>query len=856
MRAERVQSTCVRIFIALAALLCLAAGDALPAQNAQFDLQGPTLEVKVQRAGKSLPIAETPSLQEGDRLWLHPVLGQHESVHYLMVVAFLRGSTNPPPDEWFHKVEAWDKKVVAEGVYLPVPPGAQQVTVLFAPQTGGDFSALKNAVRGRPGAFVRASQDLNLASRDRERINTYLKALRGIEDPDQIKPRSQTLARSLALKLNQDCFQRPADQQAACLQQSQSALILENGTSSMAQGLLSGPTSDLALQAGSTVGATAGLYDPYISVALDIGRILATFHTAQYQYIPALSDADATEMNLWLNAPPSFHNPKSVLVVALPPVEATHLPQLRPVDPKQVYCMQQAPLILPVDGAPAIFSTQYGHGLALHLAGSGGKGVDVPVSADPSQGGFVVPPALLKEAALGREVEAKVQGFWGFDAYSGPSFQLRSTDGADWTVADADRNALVVGRDDEIHLRSNAAACVESVTFRDGNGQQRQAPWKLDGTDGITATLPLKDAQPGTVLIAVKQFGLPAPKALAVPSFAEAGKYEAFTIHAGDNSGVLVGSRLDEVAELGLKDGRFRPGKLTRSSGVDSLEMVAEAASAGSSAGSLEAGSKTAGQVTLKDGRVVAVPVVVGDARPSVALLNKNVDLAASPQPPPPIALKLGTPDELPLSGRLTFAVKTQAPLSFARDEAIEIATEDGLSSVTLTLASGQLVLQDAKTAIGTLDPLKSFGASAFGRLHLRPVLRDGTIGNWVPLATLVRLPTFQSYSCSGDAAQTCTLAGTNLFLLNAVAANPAFTDPVTIPDGFALSTLEVPRASNGQLFAKLRDDPAVVSTVTVDTATRAAVHRRHTSPGLDAVESREGRPSEESTPASGGGTR
>ena len=150
------------------------------AQAAQFDLQGPSLEVKVQRAGKTLPIAEVPNLQEGDRLWLHPVLGEHESVHYLMVAAFLRGSTNPPPDNWFNKVEAWDKKVVAEGVYLVVPPGAEQVVVLFAPQTGGDFSALKSAVRGRPGAFVRASQDLNLASLDRERINTYLKALRAI----------------------------------------------------------------------------------------------------------------------------------------------------------------------------------------------------------------------------------------------------------------------------------------------------------------------------------------------------------------------------------------------------------------------------------------------------------------------------------------------------------------------------------------------------------------------------------------------------------------------------------------------------------------------------------------------------
>ena len=350
------------------------------AQAAQFDLQGPTLEVKVQRAGKTLPIAQVPSLQTGDRLWLHPVLGEHESVHYLMVAVFLRGSTNPPPDDWFNKVEAWNKQVMEEGTYLVVPPGAEQVVVLFAPQTGGDFSTLRNAVRGRPGSFVRASQDLNLASLDRDRINVYLHTVAGIQDPDKVKDETTTLARSLSLKLNQDCFQRPPDQQASCLQQSQAAIILDNGSSSATQGLLNGPTSDLALQAGSTPGMAAGLYDPYISAAFDIAKLLSSFHTAQYQYIPGLSSAEGVDLNLWLNAPPSFHNPKSVIVVALPPIEATHLPMLRPVDPKQVFCMQKSPLVLPVDGAPAIFATEYAHGLTLHLEDKSGKAVDLPTT--------------------------------------------------------------------------------------------------------------------------------------------------------------------------------------------------------------------------------------------------------------------------------------------------------------------------------------------------------------------------------------------------------------------------------------------------------------------------------------------
>ncbi len=854
-------------------LLCSALFCGLPArparaQTAQFDLQGPTLEMKVQRAGKTLPIAQVPTLEEGDRLWLHPVLGDHESVHYLMVAVFLRGSTNPPPGTWFNKVEAWNKQVTEEGVYLVVPPGADQAVVLFAPETGGDFSTLKNAVRGRPGAFVRATQDLTLASEDRERINVYLDSIRAQTDPDKLKDESNTLARSLSLKLNQECFIRPADQQASCLQQSRSAIVLDNGSSSTAQGLLNGPTSDLAMQAASTSATSAALYDPYIAAAFDIGRLLASFHSAQFQYIPALASDSGLDMNLWLNAPPSFHNPKSVLVVALPPVRKADMPNLHPVDPKQVFCMQRSPLILPVDGEPTIFSTQYAHGLTLHLQGAGGKALDLPTEPDAAQGGFVVPTPVLLNAGLGKNVEATVHGYWGFDPYTGPSFRLRSTEGADWTVADADRNALVVGRDDDLHLRSDAAACVDTLTFHDAAGKEGKATWKLDGADGIVATLPLKDEQPGAMTLEIKQVGLPDARTVKVSSFAEAGKYDTFTVHAGDRAGVLTGTRLDQVASLSLRGATFTPGKLGRQGTTDTLELVSRDGSAakndGSGAGSaqadgksstpaggsaigqgaesgatsitqLAAGAQTVAEVMLKDGRAVPVPVVVSSARPTVSLINKNVQLAAA-LPGSAITMKLGAPDELPLDARMTFALRSESPAAFAKGESIEVATEDGLASVTFSLLSGELVLQDTKTAIATLDPAKNFGASAFGPLRLRPIMADGTTGDWVSLATLVRLPQLQGYSCPADAAQSCTLSGSSLFLLGAVAADAQFSKPVTVPDGFAANTLDVPRAANGQLFLKLRDDPAVVNTVVVDPGNTHAGYRRGRRPnsGVD----------------------
>jgi hypothetical protein len=43
-------------------------------------------------------------------------------------------------------------------------------------------------------------------------------------------------------------------------------------------------------------------------------------HTAHFQYIPALALPAKDTLNLRLNEPPSFRDPKSVVVVALPPV--------------------------------------------------------------------------------------------------------------------------------------------------------------------------------------------------------------------------------------------------------------------------------------------------------------------------------------------------------------------------------------------------------------------------------------------------------------------------------------------------------------------------------------------------------
>src|SRR5579875_2671100 len=229
------------------------------AADARFDLVGPKIDVRVTRGPdgnqQTLPIASVPNLQPGDKLWIHPDLPPTQSVKYLLICAFLRGTTNPPPDNWFFRVETWKKEVRDEGVFITVPEEAQQAVLFMAPETGGDFATLKSAVRGRPGVFVRASQDLNEAGFEQARIERYLADIRRVppSDPNELQRRSDLLARTLALKPNAECFKRPIDVQFTCLTQTGTQTLLDDGHGqNIASALSNGPSPDLINQASYT----------------------------------------------------------------------------------------------------------------------------------------------------------------------------------------------------------------------------------------------------------------------------------------------------------------------------------------------------------------------------------------------------------------------------------------------------------------------------------------------------------------------------------------------------------------------------------------------------------------------------
>ena len=779
------------------------------ADSPAFDLTGPKVDVHVKRGDVTLPIGQVPNLLAGDRVWIHPDFPESQSERYVLVVAFLRGATNPPPSDWFTRVETWTKQARNEGVFVTVPKEAQQGLVFLMPETGGDFSTLRKAVHDRPGAFVRAGQDLEAASWDRMRLDAYLNEVRVTSqtDPKTLKERTEAAARSLGIRLDQQCFDKPTDQQAPCLVQHSDGMVLDdaNAQSLVAQ-LANGTTADLMNQLSYSSVAGGGQFSPYVGAIVDTAKILSSLHTAHFQYIPAMALPTKDTLNLRLNVPPSFRDPKSVVVVALPPVGPAKLPALHPGNPLETSCLRKPSLVLQSEGAPLVFATELAHDLKLHIETETGP-VDLPLTAASAKGGLVLEKAI-PELPEG-ELTGVVRGKWGFDDWEGPRFHLLSAGAQKWAVAADDQSALIVGRDDTLHVKGSSTLCVSGVDLRKPEGGEALAlKWKAAKPDLLEVAVPLKDATPQTLLLDIRQYGVDKADTLDLDAYAEAASLEHLTLSAGDRDALLKGTRLDEVAKATLNQIVWTPADLTRVQDFDQLTLNTDGATLG-----LDPGKTYTATVMLRDGRQLKVPVTVNPPRPQVTLLSKGTQ-DDPPQPPSPV--HLGSPDDVPLGSRLVFFLKSVVPQTFPRNENIEVAAADGSFHTVLSLADGSLMLEDSKTALGTVEPLRRFGSSAFGPVRARAVSPNGVAGDWMPLGTLVRLPAFKELRCTHQAAKPCTLVGTNLFLAESISAAEDFSNPTEIPPDFTGAELAVPHPANGVLYLKLRDDPQTVQTLTL----------------------------------------
>jgi hypothetical protein len=900
--------------------------------DSRFDLIGPKIDVRVTRGGQTLPIAAVPNLEPGDKLWIHPDLPPSQSVHYLLICVFLRGNTNPPPEDWFFRIETWDHKTRDEGAFVTVPADAQQAIMFLAPETGGDFKTLKSAVRGRPGAFVRASQDLIEAGFEEARIEKYIASIRRVPPADSalLIKHSDLLSRTLNLKPNDACFKQPVDMQFTCLTQSGSQMVLDDGNGQTISNVLNGPTSDLISQASYSSAAGGGLYSAYVGAIVDVVRIMSNLHNAQYQYIPAISFPQDDAMNLRLNTPPSFHNPKSVLVIALPAVQAAVTPPLRPADPNEVTCLIKPTVVLPVDGAPLVFSADFAHDLVLHLNTPPGAPAepDIKLTPDAYYGGLVLqkdqqhhiplhdPTPLLPASSEHAEsnppgnpsltpnksapppkpqpkpvlLSGVILGRWGFDTFTGPTVQLQQLPGSDWTIVPSSVAGkeptydLIAGHTATLLLNSTGSACVHTITANP-NGESpfpvafNRQP-KPDQPNLVTLTLPLEhNLTPGDLHLAIQQYEQPKPSEISAHTFSEPATVTNLELHASDKTLVVTGTRLGEIEKIKLGDLAFSPAPDASYDTQPANSAVAGtlhfALPANVPVPSTHVGENLTANIALRDGRILSLPLTVSAPRPVIALLRKSAIADANTT-----TMNLSSPDDLPLSSMLTFTLKS--PDRFPRNGQIEIETLDGTLRTVLTLApSGGLLLQDPHTIVATLDPLRSFGPSAFGALRLRAIF-PATAGHqkdrrsssdapadagtssatsdtdvddpsspasdWQPLVTLVRLPTLTQLQCPADLTQSCSVTGNNFFLLQSVSANPDYSNPVAVPDGYTGTNLTLPHTTAATIFFKLRDDPASVdSAILPMPAPPVAAHVHHASHSTHT----EAEPSSQETPTS-----
>src|SRR3984957_6599554 len=820
----------MKVLKVVACVLAVSFTTALRADDkARFDLAGPTIDIRVTRGNVTLPIAQVPNLQPGDKIWIKADLPPSQSNHLILIVAFLRGTTNEPPDNWFTEIDTWEKKTI-EGTTVTVPNEAEEALLFVAPETGGDFRTLRSAVKGKPGLFIRADADLNEASFEQQRIERYLSAMKTLPQDDQkaIQDHSAKLATTLALKPNADCFKQPVDQQVVCLTQSSAPVLLDDGHGqSIAEAISTGPSSDFINAASYTQPVGAGLYSAYVGAVVDLVHLVGMLRTAQYQYIPGLSFPQGSALSLRLNAPPSFHKPESVIVIGLPAIQKAKLPPLHPHDPNQVACLLQPKMTIPLEGAPLAFSSSFAHGLVLHLNRTGAP-TDLPLTPDAFEGGLVVTKEEksdpLHDANLGgdKELSAKpdtkigttndltitgtIRGYWGFDSFEGPTITLQQIKGKDWKIVD--NTQLLAGQDNHLTLKADGSACVEHIALASDKVKDADVSFKpatgKDAKDTLALEVSLKTVRPGGYSLAIQQFGDSDRDTVPLTGSTAGIHLDGIKIHSGDKTAILTGGGLKDVVSVEIDKQVFTPG----GEGNDDNTMHLQA-DAGVSPGD---GSDA--QAKLKDGRTMSVKISTAAARPELKLLSFK---AASAPKEGTLPIIFGNRDDILLEGKLTFVVQTSG--IFPRMQTIEVATATGSGYTTLSLATNNLVLQDDHTAVATLEPLKAFGQSAFGKLQMRPVAEDGTPGNWTPLGILVRAPQITAIHCTTTDSPGCTVVGSNLFLVQSFGASKDFIKPTDVPTGFAEDNIAVHTSADGvTLYLKLRDDPNSVATVTLPT--------------------------------------
>src|SRR3546814_15581621 len=100
----------------------------------------------------------------------------------------------------------------------------------------------------------------------------------------------------------------------------------------------------------------------------------------------------------------------------MPAIEADLPPRLRSIQEEPI-CASRQEVVLPVDGAPLVYSTSYARKMAIRVTSAAGKTFDLPVEARADRGGYVLKndrpiPARSEERRVGKECVSTCRSRW------------------------------------------------------------------------------------------------------------------------------------------------------------------------------------------------------------------------------------------------------------------------------------------------------------------------------------------------------------------------------------------------------------------------------------------------------------
>jgi len=203
-----------------------------------------------------------------------------------------------------------------------------------------------------------------------------------------------------------------------------------------------------------------------------------------------------------------------------------------------------------------------------------GKSLNLPLTADAERGGFLVNTRGVHLNDLPDEFTASVHGVWGFQKFEGPAFS-RAKFTANQVGNCVERcQCANRGRQDTLHLQSPDACCVSGVTVKSEQGNDLPTLWKRTKPDELEVRISTAGRVRGRVSVDVEKFGLSEPDGIPLHTYAEAGRLDHFSVHAGDSEGMLRGTRLDEVTSLELNGIHFLALNVTRANQQDELRMA------------------------------------------------------------------------------------------------------------------------------------------------------------------------------------------------------------------------------------------------------------------------------------------